>query len=925
MTNDEKKYLDDLITKALTVTTDEVEGQQVIDLDNLNLCAVDYATSDVDSDTDSSLTDMDILGQIYADDDFMKLIISDPSNIQEYLMDIDTSTRVIIEFSEATIKDPNPVTYSINIKPGDQITDETIIGYVMQDGEMKTVKSIFSKGTVMSVNDNTDYFRLYPSKCDRHYVLDNVLSGSGNDYDITSQLEELTNKFTNEGVLYALITNNLCQSLLPYVLSHRYRGVYTRKSYINSKWYLDSSDAAYDSLDISTYVKNKKFQNNKQYNTSLFIYDTVNENLPTGITIFDTSIMQELDDLQDTFGASIIGSDITKADMKSWKKRAKKKRKRKKVKKEIKEKTQNSVNKIKTSDSPYDAIQNESSRLLSARETYVDAILNLYKNKEKLPLCKYDPEYTDCKFLVNDSIDKHVLKNVNKYDKDFSYYAVGDVDNYYNYYFSLLGNINLISDNDYVNEYYQIITDIINKRLIVEGKDANELKLSFMKLFNDNVKKIFTIGSIKNNSETYINNEFNKFENLVNVYVQNKINEYDDSIKQKFTSLELGDDAIQNAGSLYSTDNQYQKVYDYISSIYTYDNDEDSDCPNEIVSQLATMYQYIKSYGDGSQNQYKDLELNDKYLYLGLVQEESKKITDFWDKIITLYESGTMNKCIEDLNELAHSFDQYATWPLPNEISIDNITYKHYLFENVYPKDTSSPIDISIGDYSFPDSVEFPEIPDSYPVDENWALNEMNNHEQQEPDDPNVITFLDFKYWQKYFALATLICLVPAYWNCGLDIMPFIQLIPLPCIFVAIASVNLPMFNLLIVFGIAIRGMYPWPIILYLNTSDQPISVLTPLVAILDQLKDTFYGKLEQIEQAPIQALVNLYIKKLNNEINDIKKENIKLQNFKTVIKGMKFPKAVSMQEQFAKLVDPSIDTRQRIQRVETLIRKNRV
>ena len=42
------------------------------------------------------------------------------------------------------------------------------------------------------------------------------------------------------------------------------------------------------------------------------------------------------------------------------------------------------------------------------------------------------------------------------------------------------------------------------------------------------------------------------------------------------------------------------------------------------------------------------------------------------------------------------------------------------------------------------------------------------------------------------------------------------------------------MFNMLIVFGIAIRGMYPWPIILYLNTSNQPINILTPLVAILD-------------------------------------------------------------------------------------------
>ena len=50
------------------------------------------------------------------------------------------------------------------------------------------------------------------------------------------------------------------------------------------------------------------------------------------------------------------GEDITKKDLKSWKKRAKKKKKRKKVKKEIKEKTEQQTNRIKNSDNPYNAI-----------------------------------------------------------------------------------------------------------------------------------------------------------------------------------------------------------------------------------------------------------------------------------------------------------------------------------------------------------------------------------------------------------------------------------------------------------------------------------------------------------------------------------------------------------------------------------------
>jgi hypothetical protein len=50
----------------------------------------------------------------------------------------------------------------------------------------------------------------------------------------------------------------------------------------------------------------------------------------------------------------------------------------------------------------------------------------------------------------------------------------------------------------------------------------------------------------------------------------------------------------------------------------------------------------------------------------------------------------------------------------------------------------------------------------------------MNKHEQLPPDDINAITIKDYPYWKKYFALATLICIVPTFWNCGLDIFPFI-------------------------------------------------------------------------------------------------------------------------------------------------------
>ena len=87
---------------------------------------------------------------------------------------------------------------------------------------------------------------------------------------------------------------------------------------------------------------------------------------------------------------------------------------------------------------------------------------------------------------------------------------------------------------------------------------------------------------------------------------------------------------------------------------------------------------------------------------------------------------------------------------------------------------------------------------------------------------------------------------------------------------------------------------------------------------------NTFYGKLDSIEHVPIQSLVNAYIAKLNKEINELKKENMKLDNFKTVIKALKVPKAESIQREFASIVDPSIDMRQRLTRIESLSRKSK-
>lgn len=954
MTEEEKQYVDSLIINALMVPTDEKEGQQVIDLDSLNLCEIDYS-NDVDTDDyimPEGMNEEKILTSILGDKNLLNLLNASPDNIKDVIKDIPLDNKIIIEFADATIKYPEPVKYTITVDPGQLINEETIIGFVEQEGEMKKIKSIFSNAKVTSINDDTEYMTLFPSRCNRHIILENAKPESGNSYDITLQIQEVSKEFQDEAALFDLITNNMCQSLLPYVLSRRYRGVYTlgegnfnnnivenyfKQVQINgeTKWYNSIADEYYDynflyqgkwnlaGSDLQ-FDSSLKAQTEVIFNSSLNplkLSDNITlaysiDNKDTGLKIFDSSIMHIIEEYQNNFIESAMGN-ISKDDIKSWKKRAKKKKNRKKVQEEIQSRADDNTETLKHTDNVEGSLTDMQNRIMNARDEYVNKCIEIYNNKNKLPLCKFDPNYTDCKFLVHDKIDKEVLKNVQSINEDFNYTVIGEED-YFNYYISLLTNINTRSNNEYALEFYNIIKDIIDKRIIIESIESRDMKLSFIKLFRENISESeFTIyKNDKLNTDSFINAQFTKFENKINSFVISENKKYTANIKTSFKDKNLNDEAIKNAGTLYTDDNKYMQIHDYIKSIGS--NDSDDMVSDYTVSQLTAMYMYIKSY-NGNSNPYKNINVkDDKYLYFRLVQEESQKITEFWDKIISIYSNTTLNKCIEDLYTLSNSFADYATWPIPSEVQIGNTKYQHYLFEQMYKKDIKT-TNVSIGNYQFPNEIKYPDIPNEVVVNEEDAINDLNNPEQIEPT-KDEITIFDPEYWRRYFTLATLIGL--PYLNCGLDIPPYIFMIQFPCIFIAFTCVYIPFFNLLIVFGISFRLMYFSPVILYINTSDQASSVLTPLVGILNQLKDTFNSKIDEITVAPIQLIVNEYINKLQNENNKLQRENKKINVYKDILKHVQVPNSELIKRQFAKVVDPYIDLRQKYTSLDRLVKK---
>ena len=68
-----------------------------------------------------------------------------------------------------------------------------------------------------------------------------------------------------------------------------------------------------------------------------------------------------------------------------------------------------------------------------------------------------------------------------------------------------------------------------------------------------------------------------------------------------------------------------------------------------------------------------------------------------------------------------------------------------------------------------------------------------------------------------------------------------------------------------------------------------------------------------------------MYINKLQNESNQLKKENKKLDAYSNNLKNVRVPKVESIRKEFSQIVDPYIDTRQRITRLDQLAKKQRV
>ena len=108
-----------------------------------------------------------------------------------------------------------------------------------------------------------------------------------------------------------------------------------------------------------------------------------------------------------------------------------------------------------------------------------------------------------------------------------------------------------------------------------------------------------------------------------------------------------------------------------------------------------------------------------------------------------------------------------------------------------------------------------------------------------------------YKYWVKYFSLATLATMM--FLGCGIP-LPFMACIPLPCIYIPITVIALNKVGMIIVIGITIRGAYVGPIMLFVNLKSAENSMLIPVSMSMAILMEMMQQKVDAISQMAMQS-----------------------------------------------------------------------
>ena len=809
------KLLDELVT-----ISDEFEGQQMVDLSNVDACSTDVDAGNNYSPTDFSEKD---LNELLSDANGFMNDVSNGGLDRIFDSSYKAGNFAIIEFADGNGK-YQAEEYSLYVKPGDNITSETTIGSCIQGGKWKPIKSVFSSGEVLAKEDDPSSFkRLFPDcKCDRHIIIKDFKPGTDSNYDV-SALEEIAGEFSAREEYFQIFKDVLNYSVLPLIISKN-RNL---TNYVN----IIADDR-----------------------TDLQIFDIWQEHIDKTVENFvnDERLQIKEDKIRKTGGN---GEKVKKLGEES----------------------------IELQEKFLDGEHSWGSNL--------NGMIDLYRNYAPNTREWYKKEDTTATTLEG------LMERV--FDTSINEDGTGQ-NNYHDcknlgvtYYLDLLGRVPSDYDSDLTNELYDLISDIITNRNKFEQHSIEEIVYWLNKTEQD--EKILP-NKFTDDIVTLLDRQFEGSVSFTDVYswlVENK---------RKKASYEACA-RIANV-YIYFRKNKKDVEYDY-SAIYKNGKKKYDAINNYYSGNSSKRYRsdYSKSSeGVSNKNLQAEIEVDiqnngTKYYdflpetleknidYYKLTMLEKYRLDQFWDKAISDYKNGLSITSLTNKLKTAVSND-YAEWPSPLAITIDNQTYTYYFFDNIDAWKEENRIQDT------PDVGDIPADLTKVTLPEDPSTLGKINPEGNDDDIPlldygkTYADLTEYKYWLKYFGIAT-VCSLPYFAPSGIRIAG--KSLPLPAVFIPIYPMFLKALDILLITGLSIRGLSIQPIFLFVNTSNSDLTALTPLVLRFKEVKQEYDDWVYKLENAPRQYAQKC-INKVVEDTAKLIRENVQINVQIDAIKSISFP-----------------------------------
>lgn len=236
-----------------------------------------------------------------------------------------------------------------------------------------------------------------------------------------------------------------------------------------------------------------------------------------------------------------------------------------------------------------------------------------------------------------------------------------------------------------------------------------------------------------------------------------------------------------------------------------------------------------------------------------LVEKESKILRELSDRAVNWYIEN--NEKIDD----GSLFEQYqeTVWSGATTIYKDNVPHEFYFVEQ--PVKVSDKLKIGILNGQSDDNPEL----------------------YQEDGTETQYGVGDYEYWVKYCGIATIVnCMLPMYWATGLVIsgVP----IPMPIIYIPFTVIN---GRVTVVIGLGICGIFPLPMMLFVNFGDMPGSLIPALNIAVDTLRGLsamIMNNANKPTKLTLKAMIekqNKKIKELNEKQNDLKNKILEIDS----------------------------------------------